>query len=215
MLDDDGLPRQLIQALEEEIEAFTFDTIVERLDQVFKKMWSYHYDGPNLVAVPQKVPVNRRAKRPRVFRWQEHPHWECKCTLSIAIPSSEYIGDISREYTVLVPADDDEAFCLARDLAFIYAAYYGLRVGKRSEIIFESEYQTKVVVSIGGEPDEVREAIADLQQLRQTLKLHHYADLDPLVEEWSNGELTSHLSITKHNVVAFTQFLKEKVSADG
>lgn len=208
MMEEFGLPKKTIEALEARMDSFSFETIVERMDEVFSKNWSYRFNGPDIVDVPTRVPKVRNAKNPKVYVKTNVPHWQCTCTISI---STNELSEIVREYSVLVPVEDSSSFCVSRDLSLIYCAYYGLRVGKKSEIVFEDSNQVDVELELGGSLQDIRLAMQELSEAKAKLGIHKNVELDDFVKEFSAGELTSHKGITKTNLREFTNFLKTRV----
>jgi hypothetical protein len=199
-----GMPKAVIVALEAKLASFTFDSIVDRLDEVFSKGWSYHFQGPEIVSVPKRRPRNPQAKNPRSFILIDEPNWQCLCSISISWPDK--LQEIVREYSVLLPVEDG-SFQVAHDLAFIYTAYYGLGVGKKSKDLFESV--AKVELQLFESTDVIEEALKELALVKRKLGISTQAGLDPYVQEW-NSELSSHEDIDKTNLRAFISFLHTK-----
>jgi hypothetical protein len=207
-----GLPKDIIDALEAKLASFTFGSIVERLDSVFSKGWSYHFEGPEVVQVPKRIARYPQAKNPRSFRYVDAPHWHCKCAVEIYIPNQwmDHGGAIVREYSVCVPVDEG-SFEFARDLAFVYTAHYGLGVGRRSTELFQPEGHVEIVI---GEPaDAIENHLKELASIKTLLKITGNVGLDGYVREW-NPELANYMDINKTNIREFITFLRTKVTND-
>lgn len=207
---DTGFSRKIIEQMEAKIDAFTFEGIIERLDAVFNKQWSFRFEGPHLVNVPSRVPRNKKAKNPQSFITTEVAHWQCTCSITINIGE---VTEITREYSVLVSASDDSSFAIARDLSLILAAYYGFGVGKKSNIVIEDfGISAPIKLEWGGvSEDDLKNNLNELDYLKKTLGIKINSELDPYVNEFSEGDLSSHKHITRSNLKEFCEFLKSKI----
>lgn len=201
-----GLPADQIEQLEAKIETITFSSIVDRLDTVLAKAWSYQLDGPEVIDIPTRVPINKTAKNPKAFKMILQPYYKCSCTIILHVVDGV---PMIREYTLQVPVEEG-AFEVARDLAFIYTAHHGWGVGKRSTEIFP-KLGEEVSVELGESPAVIDTSLQVLASLKAKLGFKRNAELDPLVLEWSNGEMSSHYSINKTNILKFNEFLQSKV----
>jgi hypothetical protein len=129
------------------------------------------------------------------------------CAIEIIGPTQ--FNEICREYSVLIPAVEDGSFEVARDLAFIYTAHYGLGVGKRSKDLFLTETD-KVELAVT-EPNDVIDACKkELDSIKRKLGIGSLAELEPLITEW-NPDLNSVQDITKSNLKGFVSFLRTKL----
>jgi hypothetical protein len=206
-----GLPQDQIEALEAPLSEITFSSIVERLDSVIGKAWSYQWEGPEIVDVPTKVAKYPNAKNPRVFVTKDVPHYKCCCTIMLGMMSDSI--PMIREYTLLM-AVTEGAFEVIRDLSFIYAAHYGCGVGKRSAEIFPKQ-KFEVKMQLGPEGTQLDQLKEELDQIKAKMGIKKNIDLDEYVKEWSGGELGSHMHINKTNLLSFTEFLKTKTEDHG
>ena len=213
MMDDTeeyGIDKEKIIALEAELPSLTFRSIVSRLDEVFNKGWSYRYNGPVIVDVPKQIPKNPQAKNPRAFITKDMPMWQCACSIEVCLPNG--IMSIDREYCVLVPVEEGN-FELARDLSFMYAAYYGWGVGKKTVEVFKPEMETAPSIQFEEAPDQFKETVRELELVKRMLKITKNSELDTYVRDW-NEEFRSHRDINRTNLRAFVTYLKTRVNDD-
>jgi hypothetical protein len=203
-----GLDAETIKALEAPMESLTVDGMIRRLDSVLEKAWSFQFQGPEIVDVPTKVAKYKTAKNPQAFVQKNVPHFQCSCQIILHVPG---LDSMIREYSVLIPVEEG-SFGVARDLALIYAAHKGWGVGRQSADIFTAE-DNLVQVEVGLEPSEVEKRLKEIEEIKLKLGLKHHHELASYVLEWSDGELSSILSITRQNIGEFTDFLQTKVKA--
>jgi len=205
-----GIPQDQIELLESKLETITFSSIVDRLDAALGKAWSYQFEGPDVIDVPTRVPKFPKAKNPKAFKTVDVPYYKCSCTIILHVVDGI---PMVREYTLQIPVDEG-AFEVARDLAFIYTAHHGWGVGKRSTELFP-KLGEEVTVELGESATVIDTSLKVLANLKAKLGFKRNAELDPLVQEWSNGEMSSHYSINKTNILKFNEFLQSKVDDAG
>jgi hypothetical protein len=204
-----GLPQSIINALEEKMDSFTFDSIVERLDSVFAKGWSFHFDGPTITEVPKLVPRYPKAKNPTAFKTEIVAHWQCQCVIEII--TADKFNEIAREYSVCVPVSEPSSFEIARDMSFIYTAHYGLGVGRRSKDLFEQQDTKKIEVQIGDSNETITQSLEELRSLMIAMKITDKSLLDPYVHEFDH-ELQHFTDINRTNLRRFIAFLTDKLA---
>lgn len=199
-----GLTKEQTDKLEAPLEHVSLATLRERIDAVMGKEWGFQFEGPEIIAVPHLSPAPT-TKAPNRMLSQDRPFYRCSCSIMLFVTEGQ---PVIREYTIQLPVADG-AFETAREMSFIYAAHHGWGVGKKTADVFADE--TEIELQVGPPIDELIAAKKVLASAKAKLGIKKNTELDRYVEEWSAGEMTSHMLVTKKDLPSFAQFLNMKV----